>query len=219
MEKLKLLIEELISLLKQFFKDTTPAPVPEPVPEQTKQEEKPMTRNMAVLLKAASQLGVKEIPGEKSNPQIVEYHKYSTVKNLFGFADSVPWCASFIAWCLEKSGMESTNKQLARSYEKWGVSVKNSPVPGDIVTFWRNSLKSGYGHVGFFLKSTPKGVYILGGNQNDSVNVSLFSTAKMTDIRRSSKAGKYTQNEIEDLRQVAEKIIAGEDVGVSGRLT
>jgi len=178
-----------------------------------------MFRNMEVLLRAASQIGVMEVPGAKSNPQIMEYHKYSTIKNLFGFADSVPWCASFVCWCLEKSGMTSVNKQLARSFESWGVSVKDKPLPGDIITFWRTSKKSGYGHVGFFLKKTPKGIYVLGGNQGDSVNVTLFSPAKVTDIRRSSLAGVYSADQIEELHMVANQILRGEDVVLAGKLT
>ena len=178
-----------------------------------------MFRNMEVLLQAASQIGVMEVPGAKSNPQIMEYHKYSTVKNLFGFADSVPWCASFVCWCLEKVGMTSMNKQLARSFESWGVSSKKDPLPGDIVTFWRKSLKSGYGHVGFFLKKTPNGIYVLGGNQNDSVNVTLFSTAKLVDIRRSSLAGIYSADQVENLEQVAEQILAGHSIAKPGSLT
>jgi uncharacterized protein (TIGR02594 family) len=211
---IRLLFDELIDLINAYYKSKK-----SPVPQKQLDERVIMFRNKAVLLQAASQIGVKEVPGEKSNPKIMEYHKYSTIKNAFGFSDSVPWCASFVAWCLEKVGMQSTNKQLARSYEKWGMSVKAAPLPGDIVTFWRTSPKSGYGHVGFFLKKTPKGIYILGGNQNDSVNITLFPTAKLTDIRRSSKAGVYSDEQINELHFLANQILAGEVIAQVGTLT
>lgn len=221
MEKLKLILQQLLELINKYLDevDQVLAPTaPKPVLLETKKEVV-MFRNKAVLLQAASQIGITEVKGEKSNPQIMEYHKYSTIKNALGFADSVPWCASFVCWALEKVGMQSTNKQLARSFEKWGMSVKAAPLPGDIVTFWRTSPKSGYGHVGFFVKKTPKGIYVLGGNQNDSVNVTLFPTAKLTDIRRSSKAGIYSEEQIQELNAIADKILAGEVVLDVGNLT
>ncbi len=222
MEKLKLILKEIADIINRYFEEANKvfsAPSPEPVLKPVQTEKVIMFRNKAVLLQAASQIGVTEVKGEKSNPQIMEYHKYSTIKNMFGFADSVPWCASFVCWALEKVGMGSTNKQLARSFEKWGVSVKAAPLPGDIVTFWRTSPKSGYGHVGFFVKKTTKGIYVLGGNQNDSVNVALFSTAKLTDIRRSSKAGVYTPEQIAELHEIADKIMAGDVIVEAKTLT
>lgn len=222
MEKIKLILKELVDLINKYFEEAekiTKAPEPEPVLKPVTTEKVIMFRNKAVLLQAASQIGITEVPGDKSNPQIMEYHKYSTIKNLFGWADSVPWCASFVCWALEKVGMGSTNKQLARSFEKWGVSVKAAPLPGDIVTFWRTSPKSGYGHVGFFVKKTTSGIYVLGGNQNDSVNVALFSTAKLTDIRRSSKAGVYSPEQIAELHEIADKIMAGDVIVEAKTLT
>jgi len=91
------------------------------------------TRNYKALWGAASQLGVKEWKGSPSNPKVEEYLDYGSRKDNkdSGLRDSVPWCAGFIAWVLEKTaGMGSTNSLMARSYEKWGVSTKSSPLPG-----------------------------------------------------------------------------------------
>jgi uncharacterized protein (TIGR02594 family) len=175
-------------------------------------------RNKAVLLKAASQLGVREVIGKKDNPQIVEYQRYSTIKNLFGWADSVPWCATFVCWVLEKVGMTSTNSASARSFENWGVSVRFDPLPGDIVVFWRDSLKSGKGHVTIFLAKVGDMLYCLGGNQSDSVNISTYGTSKLRDIRRSSKAQDYSKDEINELRELAGQIMAGKKVDSSGKV-
>jgi lysozyme len=175
-------------------------------------------RNKAVLLKAAGEIGVKEAAGKKDNPRIVEYQAHSTVSNKKGWADSVPWCSTFICWVVEKVGMISTNSAAARSWEKWGVSVKSNPLPGDIVVFWRETLASGKGHVTIFLEKKGDLLYCLGGNQADSVNISTYPTTKLRDIRRSSKASKYTLSEITELKSIAKKIMDGKKVDQSGKV-
>lgn len=185
---------------------------------QSEDKSKRQTRNFLVLKQAASQIGVKEIRGSKSNPIIDEYHDYSTKSNNSSWKDDVPWCASFVCWALEKVGMGSTNSARARSFEKWGVSKKSSPLPGDIVTFWRSSKSSGKGHVGFFIKKTSSHVVVLGGNQSDEVNISTYSTARMTDIRRSSKAGKYTKQEEQELYKLVDDILNGKKIKPGGKV-
>lgn len=212
------LLKAFLELIAQFFKDKEIVKKEEPKPIEPKPVENKLFRNKAILLMAASQRGVKEIPGSGDNPQIVEYQKYSTVKNLFGWADSVPWCATFVCWCLEKSGMTSTNSATARSYEHWGVSTKDNPLPGDIIIFWRESLSSGKGHVGFFLKKVGNSVYVLGGNQSDSVNVSMYTLDRMRDIRRSSLAGIYSEEQKQELIKIAEQILSGAKIDMSGKV-
>lgn len=176
------------------------------------------TRNFKVLAMAASQIGTLEWKSG-SNPKVEEYLDYgSRVDNKdSGLRDEVPWCSGFCSWVLEKCSMGSTNSLMARSYEKWGVSSKLSPLPGDIVTFWRKSKASGFGHVGFFVGwKKPNQVLILGGNQNDSVNVTAYSTSRLVDIRRSSKAGPYSAEEIREIQKLAEAIKAGHKISPEG---
>lgn len=156
-------------------------------------KERPPSRNYSCLKVAVSQLGVVEW-ADGSNPQVEKYLDYGSRKDNrdSGLSDSVPWCAGFVAWCLENTiidgkPMGSTNSLMARSYENWGKSSKNDPLPGDIVTFYRNGLSSGQGHVGFFIGRNGNNVFVLGGNQSDEVNISSYSMSRMTDIRRSSK--------------------------------
>lgn len=226
------LIKILVMAVQEFFKNkdivdtkdgtVTPAPKPEPTPKlpppPNEIKIKGIFRNRAVLLKAAGEIGIKEVSGSGDNPRIVEYQKYSTVKNLFGWADSVPWCATFACWVLEMVGMTSTNSARARSFEQWGVSVKDNPLPGDIVVFWRDSLASGNGHVTFFLKRSGNMLYCLGGNQSDSVNISAYSADRLRDIRRSSLAGKYTDDQIIELRKIADDIMKGKKVDSTGKV-
>jgi len=176
------------------------------------------TPNKMILLKAISQIGVGEIAGKKSNKQIETYHKFSTKNNDRGSNESVSWCSSFLCWVVETCGFHSTNSKMARSYEKWGEKV-TTPIPGDIVTFWRKSLKSGYGHVAVFLLKKGKYIYVLGGNQSDEVNVTRYKTDKITGFHREDSKTSYTQTETQELIKIANELVFGEDVKSGGSVT
>lgn len=137
---------------------------------------------------AQKELGQKEIPGPKSNPRIIAYHQATTLK---AKDEAVPWCASFMSWCIDTAkkqgwvGPESTKAAWARSYLSWGKSVKKNPQIGDVCVFTRGKSKS-QGHVAFFAGWTRGGTRIrtLGGNQGDAVNYSEYSKSSLLDIRR-----------------------------------
>lgn len=213
------LLKAFLELVVEFFKDKEIKIKP---PTEIKPDVKSpsFNRNRAILIKAHSQLGVKEGSGSLNNPQVVEYLAFGgSTSNTAKYADSTPWCAGFVGWVLERAGLGSTNSLMARSYEKWGVSSKADPLPGDIVTFWRGSLSAGTGHVAFFIKKMGAYVYVLGGNQSDEVNIARYSMERMTDIRRSSKAIQYTKAEREELLKIAENIIQGKKIDTSGAVT
>lgn len=174
--------------------------------------------NKMFLIGASGQLGVKEAPGKANNKQVMEYHKFSTKANKYGFEDSVPWCSSFVCWVVENFGaIESTNSAAARSWEKWAFGKKIEPGSGragDIVVFWRNSLKSGSGHVGFFLKETKDYVWVLGGNQSDEVNVTRYSKARLRGYFRH----KDDKSSATELKLLAEKVIDGKKISTSTKV-
>jgi len=187
-------------------------------------------RNKAILINAAKELGVLEW-GNGSNPKVEKYldHGARGDNKNSGLKDNTPWCAGFIAYVLETArgiigsnpleNIGSTNSLMARSYEKWGKKVTN-PLPGDIVTRYRSGINSGFGHVGFFLGWTSpskSSYYCLGGNQNDSVNISTYTINKGSNsghsmFRRSSKHVPITLEMENELWDLANRIINGEDV-------
>jgi len=173
-------------------------------------KDKPLHRNIRVLMAAAGQLGTKEYPGARSNPVVEKYLDYGqgSKNEDSGLTDDVPWCAGFVCYILEIVGMGSTNSLMARSFEKWGVSKMLAPLPGDIVTFWRKSKASGFGHVGIYLgHKDANHVFVLGGNQRDEVNVTVYPITKMTDIRRSSKARPMGKKELSKLMKIRDDIL------------
>ena|SRR5882757_4881961 len=129
----------------------------------------PNTKDPKWLELARSELGVKEVSGSKSNPRIDEY---ASETSLHATSDETPWCASFVSWCLEKSGIKSTRNAWAQSYTNWGEHL-DIPINGCVVVF-RWSAEAG--HVGFY-EASHKGsmkLPILGGNQSNQVCVKDF---------------------------------------------
>jgi uncharacterized protein (TIGR02594 family) len=98
----------------------------------------------------------------------------------------VPWCAAFVNAVLEMAGYEGTGSLLARSFLDLGRRVQE-PRRGDIVVLKRGS-EEWSGHVGFYVGETVvKGVRyveVLGGNQRDSVAVSLYPKRLVLGYRR-----------------------------------
>jgi uncharacterized protein (TIGR02594 family) len=120
---------------------------------------------------ARRELGVKELQGIADNPRIVEYHSTTTLR---ATDDEVPWCSSFVNWCVHKAGYVPTKSAAARSWAKWGVQIAK-PVKGCIVVMTR----TGGGHVGFYEDHDASTVSVLGGNQDDAVNVRKYRIARV----------------------------------------
>lgn len=119
---------------------------------------------------------VKEEPGPRNNMRIVEYHSTTTLR---ATDDSVPWCSSFVNWCMRQAGYKGTNSAAARSWLLWGEKLI-LPRLGCLVVFKRGS----GGHVGFFLSwSKEKDIVILGGNQRDCVCEATYSLDSLLGFR------------------------------------
>ncbi len=139
---------------------------------------------MEELIKiAASQLGIKEVPGTGSNPVIVNYAKETGISGISN--DDISWCSTFVNWVCMKAGCAMSGKPDARSWLNVGIPVSN-PQPGDVVVFWRDSMQSWKGHVGFFLgfNENHSKVFSLGGNQGDAVSIKTYDAAKVLGFRR-----------------------------------
>ena len=125
-----------------------------------------------------------------------EYQHRKQIKEFVG-VDPVrtEWCAAFVNAILNINnipGSESVSDVplMARSFLKWGEPVNPADIQrGDIVIFPRG--KEGWkGHVGFYIRSieTNNGIMyaILGGNQDNSVSIDLYSASRALGIRRNS---------------------------------
>lgn len=128
---------------------------------------------------ARGEIGVREVPGSGDNPRIVEYLQSTTLGRPDNQNDETPWCSAFANWCLEDVGMEGTNSAWARSWLNWGRRI-TSPVPGCVTVFSRGA---NYGHVGFFIEKKNGLIYVLGGNQSDSVCIDGYPESRLLGYR------------------------------------
>jgi uncharacterized protein (TIGR02594 family) len=125
---------------------------------------------------AKGEVGQHEVAGGEHNPRIVEYHQTTSLK---ATTDEVPWCSSFVNWCMAKAGIKGTGSAAAKSWLSWGVPC--DPKTGCVVVIRQKvagkdaatGSATGY-HVGFLATASPTHIGLLGGNQSDSVKVSNF---------------------------------------------
>jgi uncharacterized protein (TIGR02594 family) len=127
---------------------------------------------------AYDELGETEELGPLTNPQIEKY--FSFTKYPFR-NDEDPWCAAFVTYCLENSGIKSTKSASAKSYLNWGHELEE-PRLGCVVVLARGN-DPRFGHVGFFIKEDSITVDVLGGNQKNSVCVMKFLKNKILSYR------------------------------------
>ena len=180
-------MKNFLNLLLNLFATKTEQPKSE-APKKEPTAKPPQTNigsgtiQEKVYAIAKKELGVKELL-VGSNKTVEKYHAYSTKDNKVGTTDDVPWCASFVCYCLETAGLNSTNSKSARSYEAYGKPTK-SPVFGDIVVFYRGTPSSGKGHVAFFSGYDSNGnIKVLGGNQHDEVCIASYDKSRLVGFR------------------------------------
>lgn len=139
--------------------------------------------NQLIIQQASFQLGVKEIAGDQDNQTIVAYAHDIGLKGIND--DETPWCAIFVYWVLKKCGLPYSGDARALSFLNYGLAV-DKPEPGDIVVFSR---EGGKGHVAFFLgySSDRNSLFVLGGNQGNSVSIATYNQSNLLGFRRASE--------------------------------
>lgn len=113
-------------------------------------------------------VGVAEAPGAADNAVILDWAKDLDIHYP---GDDIPWCGLFVGHCvgatLPDEGLPGAVLR-ARAWESFGQPCR--PQLGAVMVFWRKSLASGQGHVGFYAGEDPDAFLILGGNQSDKVS-------------------------------------------------
>lgn len=140
-----------------------------------------MENNSKVLTIALKEYGTTEIKGASHNPRILQY--FQEIGHKWVTTDETAWCSAFMNWVAEEAGLESTGKLNARSWLSAGEKIE-SPEPGDVVVFWRESTKSWKGHVAIFIRETDTHIFCLGGNQGNRVCISTYPKYRVLGYRR-----------------------------------
>lgn len=125
------------------------------------------------IVEAKKHIGLKEVPGPKSNPTIVGWLK--SLKAWYQ-EDASPWCGLLVAKCMQDSGVSIPKYWMrALDWSTWGVKL-DKPIDGCVVVFKR----TGGGHVGFVMGETKDGfLSVLGGNQGDAVSIAKFDKSRV----------------------------------------
>lgn len=140
---------------------------------------------MNTLADALYQFGhLKEVSGSNSNPELLEIIR----KYVPGTKDDslISWCSIILMYALSKEGYDIKNATVAaRSWLKVGKEIKTPEARNAIVVFWRDRISSWKGHVGIYMGKSSKPGYIkvLGGNQNDKVNVAEYPISRVLGYR------------------------------------
>jgi len=141
-----------------------------------------------------------------------EYQNTAELTKLTGMNDvrgnNNPWCGGFVGGVLKESGYRVPKNNLSsKAYLNYGKKVEiGDAKPGDIAVFNRGG-DSSKGHIGIIQKIEGNKVYLLGGNQGDSVSVTVRDINKvggeLAGIRRPDT------NDIVDPQKVAATQAAG----------
>lgn len=113
-------------------------------------------------------LGTTETPGAGNTEEIMKWPKVigGDVEKEYT-ADSIPWCALFMAFCMAQTGIKPVDTPLwALNWAKFGKKL-SAPAFGCILVFKRD----GGGHVGFYVSEDSSYFHVLGGNQSDMVSI------------------------------------------------
>lgn len=127
------------------------------------------------LTHARSLEGLREVPGPKHNPRILQW---LAKLGAWWSDDETPWCGTFVAHCVDAVGIKPAKAWFrAKAWADWGQRVP--PQVGAVVVFAR----VGGGHVGFIVGETATHYAVLGGNQGNMVNVTNIQKNRMVACR------------------------------------
>ncbi len=144
-----------------------------PVPEVTEP---------AWMREARRLMGLKEIPGPKSNPTIISWaQKLGGWIKGFYTNDDIPWCGLFIAHCIGAALPSENIPSNPLGALNWSTFGRRLSVPsrGAILTFRR----TGGGHVGLYVGEDATAYHVLGGNQSNSVSITRVAKERLGAIR------------------------------------
>ena len=137
-----------------------------------------------LLEEAFDHYGIEEITGSDHNPDIVGF--FDEIGHSWVRDDETAWCSAFINYIAKRTGYERSGQLTARSWLDVGTEIE-TPERGCIVVLWRGSLSSWKGHVGLYINSDDRYIYILGGNQDNSVCIKRYPKERLLSYRKLNK--------------------------------
>ena len=127
--------------------------------------------------------GLAERNGPEEEKVIAGWIEQALNKKVDDADSTIPWCSIAISAWLIENNYPITYTLLARSWLEWGTPI-DKPETGDLVIFWRKHINSTWGHVGLYIREDDKGIFVLGGNQGDMVNIQRYAKDRVLGYRR-----------------------------------
>lgn len=124
-------------------------------------------------------MGMREIAGAASNPQILAWGKAA---ERWYVDDDMPWCGAFLFGVLAAALPDErlpAHPLYARNWSAFGVALA-VPAPGAVLVFERGP--SG-GHVGFYVGEDVTRFRVLGGNQSNAVSEAWVAKSRLLATR------------------------------------
>jgi uncharacterized protein (TIGR02594 family) len=134
--------------------------------------------------------GTKEVPGRAANPQVMAM---LNLDSAWPEDDEVPWCSGFVNYVCWILRLPRSKSLRARSWLNVGrpIPLNEAEVGWDVVIFNRAdgphdpNIIDAPGHVAFYAGMLDNDwVYVLGGNQGDTVKVSRYPVSDVLGVRR-----------------------------------
>ncbi len=137
----------------------------------------------SLVAEAMKYYGMKEVKGYKAHPEILRI-----IQTSFPYAkdDShIAWCSIFLNEVARQAGYEASRSAMAKSWLKIGQPVIwEDRRAGDVVVFNRTR-DPRFGHVAIYLNDrSDSSIRVLGGNQQDAINVRSYAISRIAGIRR-----------------------------------
>lgn len=145
---------------------------------------------MTMYRLAERYIGIQEVAGTVDNPIIMAMLK---LDDPWPEHDEVPWCSAAMNWWAWHLRLPRSKSKLARSWlgVGRGVSLAIARPKNDLVIFQRGGGEqpgpdnmTAPGHVALFSHAEGNRVWVLGGNQGNSVSVSPYQRERVLGVRR-----------------------------------
>lgn len=138
-----------------------------------------------MLVEMLKLYGTQEVKGDADNPVILDWAKEVGLDHVYHH-DSTAWCGLVMALVAKRAGKQVVKDPLwALNWGKFGIEV-DEPMLGDVVVFRRYN-KFGKligGHVGIYVGETVGTYFVLGGNQDDGLNIMEIKKKRLAYARR-----------------------------------
>ena len=134
------------------------------------------------MVEAVRLIGTQERQGDDHNPVILEWARSLPGGEIFT-TDEVAWCGLFVAHCYRVAGRGSEIPHQWYRALRWALTgglCGGGQKFGDVLVFGR----AGGHHVGFYVGEDGQAFHVLGGNQNNQVQISRLLKSRLIASRR-----------------------------------